>query len=308
MRDLDRKPQISSRQKEKLPIDDQTHSKARFSHPYLVIFIGTDSGKHFKIKPGTMTIGRSPQADISLDDDRVSGIHCVIKRTDDTITIEDKASTNGTYIDSQKINHAHLPAGVPFQLGRSVMKIEYKNQAEIQYEQSLVHKVSIDTLSGIFNRRHFMNLASKEMAYALRYEQTVATIMIGIDDFKRINDIYGRSIGDLLIAQLADLIREKKRAEDLLGRYGGKKFIILTRGEVEKEGIYGLCERFRKAAAEFKFCHPEACVEITVSIGFHLDEPGNGKVKLLIENLIDKAEQALNMAKKNGANQTQAFS
>lgn len=297
-----------SNRKETLPIDDNNDIKAMFRHPYLVIFIGRDRGKHFKIKPGTMTIGRSPQADISLDDDRVSGIHCAIKRTADSITIEDKESTNGTYVDSRKIIHAHLPTGVPFQVGRSVMKIEYKKEAEIQYEQSLGHKVSIDALSGIFNRRHFINLASKEISYARRYEQSVAIIMIGIDNFERINDTYGRSIGDLLVNQLADLIREKQRIEDLLGRYGGKTFIICARGEVEKERIYRQCERFREAAERFKFCHPEACVEITISIGFHLDKPGIGKVELLMEELIDKAEQALNMAKKNGKNQTQAFS
>ncbi len=297
-----------SNRKETLPIDDNNDIKAMFRHPYVVIFIGRDRGKHFKIKPGTMTIGRSPQADISLDDDRVSGIHCAIKRTADSITIEDKESTNGTYVDSRKIIHAHLPPGVPFQVGRSVMKIEYKKEAEIQYEQSLGHKVSVDALSGIFNRRHFINLASKEISYARRYEQSVAIIMIGIDNFERINDTYGRSIGDLLVNQLADLIREKQRIEDLLGRYGGKTFIICARGEVEKERIYRQCERFREAAERFKFCHPEACVEITISIGFHLDKPGIGKVELLMEELIDKAEQALNMAKKNGKNQTQAFS
>lgn len=297
-----------SNRKETLPIDDANHIRALFRHPYLVIFIGRDRGKHFKIKPGTMTIGRSPQADISLDDDRVSGIHCAINRTAGDITIEDKESTNGTYVDSCKISHAHLPTGVPFQVGRSVMKIEYKNEAEIQYEQSLGHKVSIDALSGIFNRRHFINLASKEISYARRYEQSVAIIMIGIDNFERINHSYGRSIGDLLVNQLADLVCEKQPAEGLLGRYGGKTFIICARGEVEKERIYRQCERFREAVERFKFCHPEACVETTISIGFHLDKPGIGKVELLMEDLIDKVEQALNMAKKNGKNQTQAFS
>ena len=86
-----------SNRKETLPRDDKTDIKAKFCQPYLVIFIGRDRGKQFKIKSGTMTIGRSPQADISLNDDRVSGFHCVIKRAADNITIEDKGSTNGTF-------------------------------------------------------------------------------------------------------------------------------------------------------------------------------------------------------------------
>ncbi len=188
------------------------------------------------------------------------------------------------------------------------MKIEYKDVAEIQYEQSLMHRVSTDALTGIYNRQHFISLASKEIAYARRHQQTVAIIMIDIDNFKHVNDIYGRSIGDLVLVQLADLISERKPVEDLLGRYGGKKFMILPRGKIDREGVYRQCERIREAVERFKFCHAEACVQITISIGFHLDRPGNDKIESLIDNLIDKAEQALFMDKEKGMNQTQAFS
>jgi len=293
---------------ETLLMDDNVDIKASSRDPYLVIFIGKDSGKRHKLKPGTMTIGRSPQADISLDDDRISRIHCAIKCSDGTFTVEDKGSRNGIYVDSHKISHAILTPGVPFQLGHSVMKIEYKNGAEIQYEQSLMHRISTDVLTGICNRQHFIRLASMEIAYARRHQEAVAIIMIDIDNFKHVNDIYGRSIGDLVLVQLAHLISERKRAEDLLGRYGGKKFMILPRGKIDRESIYRQCERIREAVERFKFCHAEACVQITISIGFHLDRPANGRVESLIDNLIDKAEQALYMDKEKGMNQTQAFS
>ncbi len=293
---------------ETLLMDDDTDIKADFRDPYLIVFIGKDSGKRHKLKPGIITIGRSPQADITIDDDRISRVHCAIKWEDDTITIEDKGSKNGTYVDSQKISHAHLPPGVSLQLGHSVMKIEYKDEAEIRFEESLIHRASIDALTGIFNRQHFIRLALKEMAYARRHQQTVGIIIIDIDNFKRINDTYGRSGGDLVLVQFAELISEKKRDEDLLGRYGGKKFIILPSDEVDREGIYRQCERIRKAVEKFKFCHAETCVQATISIGFHLDRPDNGKVESLIDDLIDKAEQALYMAKQMGKNQTQEFS
>ena len=110
--------------------------------------------------------------------------------------------------------------------------------------------------------------------------------------------------GASLLVQFADLICEKKRDEDLLGRYGGKKFIILPRGEVDKKSIHKQCERIRKAVERFKFCHADACVKITVSIGFHLDRPDNSEVESLIDDLIDKAEHALYRAKEEGRNQT----
>ena len=289
---------------ETLLMDDDADIKASFRDLYLVIFIGKDSGKRHKLKPGIITIGRSPQADITIDDERISRIHCAIKWSEGNISVEDKGSRNGTYVDSRKISHSVLPPGVSLQLGHSVMKIEYKDKAEIQYEQSLIHRVSTDALTGIFNRQHFTNLALKEIAYARRRKQTVGIIIIDIDNFERINDNYGRTIGDLVLVQLADLICEKKRAEDLLGRYGGKKFIILPRGEVDKESIHRQCERIRRAVERFKFCHADACVQITVSIGFHLDRPDNSEVGTQIDDLIDMAEQALYRVKEEGRNQT----
>ena len=290
-----------------LLMDDDADIKASSRYPYLVIFIGKDSGKRHKLKAGTMTIGRSPEADISLDDDRISRIHCAIKWSDGTITIEDKGSKNGTYVDSHKISHTILPPGVPLQLGHSVMKIEYKDKAEIQYEQSLMHRVSTDALTGIFNHQHFISLALKEIAYAGRHQQKVAIIMIDIDNFKHVNDTYGRSIGDLVLIQLAELIDQMKRVEDLLGRYDGNKFIILPRGEADREDIHRQCERIRETVERFKFCHADACLQVTISIGFHLDIPDNGEADSMIDDLIDKAEQALYLAKKKGKNQTQAF-
>lgn len=288
-------------------IDDDSDIKVSLRHPYLVVFIGNDSGKRHKLKPGTMTIGRSPRADISLDDDRISGIHCLIKWTDDIIAIEDKGSTNGTYVDSQKIGYAHLPPGVAFQIGHSVMKIEYKDESEIRLEESLVHRASIDTLTGIFNRQHFMSLASKEIAYARRHQQAVGIIMIDIDNFKRINDNYGHLIGDFILAQVSSVISEGKRAEDLFGRYGGEEFIILPRGKIDKENVFNQCEHIRKAVEKFEFCHAEACLRLTISIGFHLSRPDNGKVESLLNGLIDKADHALYLSKEKGKNRTQTL-
>jgi pSer/pThr/pTyr-binding forkhead associated (FHA) protein len=147
-------------------LDDEVAIKTNSRDPYLVIFIGKDSGKRHKLKCGTIIVGSCSQADIILDDKRVSRIHCEIKWSDNIVTIEDKNSRNGTYVDSQKVNHAILTPGVTLQLGHSVMKIEYKNEAEIQYEQSLMYKASIDALTGIFNREHFTSLVLKEIAYA----------------------------------------------------------------------------------------------------------------------------------------------
>ena len=197
-------------------IDDNTDIKPISGYPYLVIFLGKDSGRRHKLKQSSMTIGRSSHADITIEDDRISRIHCVIEWIDDKITIRDKASTNGIYVDSKKVKHAVLSPGVPLQLGHSVMKIEYKDEAEIKSEENLLRRASIDVLTGTFNREHFFNLASIEIAYALRHQLTVGIIMIDIDDFKQVNDKYGHQMGDYVLEQFANIVIENKRTEDLL--------------------------------------------------------------------------------------------
>jgi diguanylate cyclase (GGDEF)-like protein len=268
-------------------VDDKSIVYSKGRHPYLVIYIGNDNGRRFKLNNGFMTIGRSLQADISIDDDQISRIHCVIEWMGDTITVEDKGSTNGTYINGQKISRATLQPGVPIQLGYSIMKIEYKTEAEIQSEQNLLPKASLDVLTGIFNRYHFTKLASKEIAYAIRHKLPIGVIVMDIDNFERVNDLYGHQNGDLILAQFANTINENKRTEDLFGRYSSDEFIILPRGEMSKESIQVYCEHLRKAAQSFEFCFEQTCVRITISLGFHLakTQRSNADTMLLLWNM-----------------------
>jgi len=288
--------------------DDKAPVLSEDRHPYLVIYIGNDSGSRHKLNNGFMTLGRSPEADIRIKDDRVSRIHCVIERRGHTITIEDKGSTNGTYVDARKISRARLLPGVPVQLGHSIMKIEYKTEAEIRSEKRLLQRASLDAITGIFNRHHFNNLASMEMAYAGRHQLPIGIVLMDIDNFKQVNDRYGHQSGDLVLAQLANAVIENKRAEDLFGRYGGDEFIILPRGEISKESMQVHCERIRKAIEGFEFCFEDKCVRITISLGFHLTRTGSGDAETMLSDLIRKADQALYLAKERGRNRTESLS
>ncbi len=281
------------------------HTKDR--HPYLVIYIGNNSGCRHKLNSGSTTVGRSPQADIRIEDERISRIHCIIEWMGDTITIEDKGSTNGTYVDARKVSRTTLPPGVPLQLGYSIMKIEYKTEAEIRSEESLLQQASLDALTGIFNRYHFTKLALMEMAYARRHKLPIAVILMDLDNFKQVNDIYGHQSGDLVLGQFANAVIENKRAEDLFGRYGGDEFIILPRGEISKEGIRENCERLRKAIESFEFCFGESFAKITISLGFHLAMVERKDTETILNDLIHKADQALYLAKQNGRNRTESL-
>lgn len=276
-------------------------------HPYLVIFIGRDRGKRYKLKKGKMTIGRSSKADITIDDDHISRIHCEVEWKDNLFKIYDQGSTNGTIVDSRRLDYALLPTGVPLQIGDTVMKIEFKSEAEIRSENKLLKRACIDPLTDIFNRQQFIKIAMKEMAYARRNKLIVGIIMIDIDNFKQVNDTYGHLVGDFVLTQFASVARQNKRTEDILGRYGGEEFVILPRGNIKKEDMYVQCERIRKAVERFEFRYFGKSVRITTSLGFHLEKIMDQKLDVALADLIDKADQALYLAKKEGRNLTMSL-
>jgi diguanylate cyclase (GGDEF)-like protein len=288
-------------------LDEPTDVQKCTRHPYLVIYIGKNSGSHHKIKQGIMTVGRSSRADITIKDDRISRIHCTIEWIGDTIEVGDSGSTNGTFVDSKRINRVLLSPGTPLQLGQSVMKIEFKSEAEVRTQENFLHRASIDSLTGIFNRQHFFNLASKEIAYSLRHNLPVGMIMIDIDNFKRINDEYGHHVGDFILAQFANVIQENKHDEDIFARYGGEEFILLPRRWTTKEGIRAQCERIRKAVENFHFCCDEVSIQLTASLGFFIGSVEITDVQKILYELIRKTDQALYMAKEKGRNRTEGL-
>jgi len=290
---------------ETITMEDDFSLDFRSRHPYLIVFVGQDSGKRYKIKQGTTTLGRSREADITLDDERISRIHCAVEWKGDKIIIEDRGSTNGTYVDSKKINHAHLRRGALLQIGQSVMKVEFKDEAEIRLEDSLIQNASIDALTGIFNRQFFMKRAAEEIAYAQRHKKVVGFIMIDLDHFKQVNDTYGHQMGDAVLNQFAAIVNQVKRTEDVFARYGGEEFIIMPRGENDKKGMHLQCERIRKAVEEFEFHFGEEQVRITVSLGFYLKE-ADSTVEVSLTDLISEADKALYLAKERGRNRTES--
>jgi two-component system cell cycle response regulator len=286
---------------------DDTRSSIKDSNmqPYLVIFIGQDSGKSHKLEPGSMTIGRTPEADITLEDDWASRVHCVIHWQDDVFELEDRDSTNGTYLNTHKIKRSQVAPGVPIQVGHSLLKIEFKDKAELQLEQNLHRSAFIDGLTGLFNRQYFMKRAAEELAYARRHHRPLGVIMIDIDHFKLINDTYGHQMGDFVLNRFASIMKACNRPEDIIARYGGEEFIILPRGDLSKERIYLHCERLRQTIEVAEFAFGETRVRMTISLGLHLAMVAERDQEPSIDDWIGKADEALYRAKDLGRNRTE---
>jgi diguanylate cyclase (GGDEF)-like protein len=160
-----------------------------------------------------------------------------------------------------------------------------------------------DSLTGIFNRRHFFDLASKELNRAVRYKKDLSILMIDLDHFKRVNDTHGHRVGDQVLYAVAQLCSQALRKVDLIGRYGGEEFIaLLPETNLEKAQI--TAERMCRKLAEAEFQTSQGTMKTTASFGLTSMQPGGES----LESLLDRSDRALYRAKQNGRNRVEIIS
>ena len=184
----------------------------------------------------------------------------------------------------------------------------FADQAAIAIEKArlfamLNQLATTDSLTGIANRRHFFDHGEREFSRAIRYGKQLSAMMLDIDHFKQVNDVYGHAAGDRVLQQLASLLLASLRQEDLLGRYGGEEFAILL-PETPLSYSLAAAERLRQAVADFPFQVGDEILRITISAGVASLQDGCPTIYALL----DQADQALYAAKQSGRNRVCAFS
>lgn len=163
-----------------------------------------------------------------------------------------------------------------------------------------VHRLAIsDSLTGLYNRRHFLALAEKELERARRYSHPISLAILDIDFFKKINDTYGHLAGDQVLIEVARLCQESIRRIDLSSRYGGEEFVILM-PETGPLPARQAMERLRRRIERQEVMTPRGIVRATISVGL------TSLVKIEempFDRFLDQADLALYQAKKRGRNQ-----
>lgn len=160
---------------------------------------------------------------------------------------------------------------------------------------------TIDSLTQLYLRRHFMDLFTNELDRGYRQNQPLSFLMIDIDYFKRYNDEYGHLVGDLILKKVAGILKEKSREIDLLCRYGGDEFALALPRTVATDA-HIVAERLRRAVNEYLFQIAKEQFQISVSIGISSCGPKDIQLDGISETLIDLADKALYQAKSKGRN------
>lgn len=160
---------------------------------------------------------------------------------------------------------------------------------------SLEYRSMTDGLTGLFNRRHIMELLQEEAARSRRHDRPFAALMIDVDHFKRYNDTYGHPAGDEVLHRVAEVLTQALREVDRVGRYGGEEFLALL-PETDRAAAAEAAERIRSRLQEETFTPAGEPVAVTLSIGV-AEFPRDGDTP---EAVVAAADAALYRAKREG--------
>ncbi len=162
-----------------------------------------------------------------------------------------------------------------------------------QFQELSIH----DSLTGAYNRRYFMERFHEEIERAKKFAFKFSFLMVDIDFFKSVNDTYGHIVGDVVLREVARILKENLREIDFLARYGGEEFaIILT--ETDKVDAIMVAKRIVRKVAHTPIRAFDEVIKVTVSIGL-ASYPENTRYP---DMLIEVADRALYKAKESGRN------
>jgi diguanylate cyclase (GGDEF)-like protein len=162
--------------------------------------------------------------------------------------------------------------------------------------QELERQATIDSLTGISNRRTLGEQATRAIAAAHRHKRTLAVLLLDADRFKRINDVYGHEVGDEALQLIAATLQCALRSEDLFGRLGGEEFVIIL-PDADENAALASAERLRHAVESVHFKAWHRRIQLSVSVGVAVIDDGDDFACLL-----RRADQAMYAAKRAGRN------
>ena len=189
---------------------------------------------------------------------------------------------------ARQLRHETQQATLELHLAKQKLELELRLREQAEYQ------ARTDYLTGLFNRRHFIELAERELARSARYQRPFTLLVIDIDQFKSINDTQGHRIGDVVLQKVSLLISAALREVDILGRTGGEEFAVIL-PETDADTANHAAQRLCEIVAEARIL-PD--MPVTISIGL----TGSQGRNIDLAHLLEEADQAMYKAKQLGRN------
>lgn len=267
----------------------------------LIVIRGRSVGHILELQKLPAVVGRAPDVELTLDDVAVSRRHAQLEKTAEGFVIQDLGSTNGVFVNGIRVQRQKLRDGDRLQVGTTtILKFCMQDELEASFQKTLYDSATRDSLTGLYNRRFFLDTLEVDFQYSYRNDTPLSLLMLDLDHFKMVNDSHGHPAGDTVLKGTSGLIQRGLRSEDVASRHGGEEFAVLLRYTDGPHG-YAIAERIRQSIEEHRFEYDGRVIRVTASIGLASLE---GRSYRTWQGLIEAADAYLYKAKQQGRNRT----
>lgn len=268
---------------------------------YLIVVNGGTTGAMLRIEGPETTLGRSAENAHQFPEPTVSRCHASISYDDSGLAwLTDLGSSNGTYLDGKRIAPGaavRIEDGARIQLGVAVvLKFVSLDPCDERFQREMFERTVRDNLTGLYNRGYFMEQVGPLCERNRMRGLGTALLMIDVDHFKRVNDVHGHDAGDAALREVAKVLRDSTRVEDLVARYGGEEFILALPIASPEQG-WDRAEQFRRELASRPVRAGRKDLRITASIGVSCSTIARPRT---VKALMTTADIALYEAKRTG--------
>lgn len=237
--------------------------------PCLTFLSGGPVGLVYTLAPGTETlVGRGSEADIPIEEPRVSRRHAVFKvNSKGHVTIEDQGSSNGTFVNGQRVKkRKELEDGDRIQVGYDcIIKFSYQDDLEYQLHEEIAGGIK-DPVTGIYTQKYLQDRLESEFNYARRHESDLGMLAFAIDQFSDVSLWHGLPAGEAVLKETTRAVSPVLRAGDVFARCEGDRFMVLAR-DLDDDAAHVLAERIRKAMEDHHCEVDGKPISLTVTVG-----------------------------------------
>jgi diguanylate cyclase (GGDEF)-like protein len=290
---------VESEIKTKVTPFSEPHIRTGAGHDCLVVIYAPSSnqlGKRFTITDGAVQIGRGMENQVVLHSDSVSRQHARVEVRGGNYFLVDMHSTNGTYVNDEPVQDAPLRRGDQIKVGDTILKFLSGADLESQYHETIYKMTIMDGLTGIHNKRYFVEQLDRELSRAARHGRPLTLVIADIDHFKNVNDEFGHLAGDHVLKEVAQLAKGRLRPDDVIARYGGEELAVIL-PETDLAGGVRIADELRKMVATQTFTFEDEDIDVTISCGVAELEP-----EWRSYDFVRAADERLYEAKRAGRN------
>lgn len=285
-------------------VSDTVPIEASEDHGWALIrYVGHPIGELIPLSSSGLTIGRSGENLLRLDEPEVSRRHAQldIAASGEQVELRDIGSTNGLYVNGRKVDTSQGPVilqpGDVLRVGNHAFKIKRLDFLEIQYHHAVVAQTTVDSLTGVANRATVLHQLEKHFELARRHDRPLSVILADLDHFKRVNDAFGHSAGDQVLRIVGALFLKRLRGSDHVGRLGGEEFLAVL-PETTAALAGSVADDLRRALEGERIESRGEVILATCSLGVAELKPGDTDSG----SLLARADAALYRAKAEGRN------